>query len=90
MEIDVDSNTEQELRQPILDTVEGEICFFRAVMRSRPVGMHRHFHVLSIKHAVEQGTGQTLSVDDVWDKLHSCYNLEILESLVCVYFYFSK
>lgn len=66
----------------ILDTVEGEICFFRALMRSRPVGMHRHFHVLSMKHAIEQGTGQSVSIDAIWDKLRSCYNLEALEALV--------
>lgn len=82
MEVDIDSATEQELKRHVLDTVEGETCFFRAIMRSRPVGMHRHFHVLSIKHAIEQGTGQSISVDDIWAKLRSCYNLDALESLV--------
>ena len=67
---------------PFLDTVEGEIAFFRSIMRARPIGLHRHFHVLSIRTVIHQDTGRYVSIDDVWEKLRSCYNIEALENLV--------
>ncbi|KAF8272216.1 hypothetical protein EI94DRAFT_1769951 [Lactarius quietus] len=57
---------------PFLDTVEGEMSFFRSIMRARPIGLHRHFHVLH---------GRYVSIDDIWEKLRSCYNVDALESL---------
>jgi hypothetical protein len=65
-----------------LETVEGEISFFRSVMRARPVGIHRHFHVLSIQHAIQKDTGQLVSTDDIWEKLKASYDLDALEGLV--------
>ena len=79
-----------------LDTVEGEIAFFRSIMRARPVeiaffrsimrarpvGLHRHFHVLTIRNAILRDTGRSVSSDDVWKKLRSCYDLDILEVIV--------
>ena len=67
---------------PFLDTVEGEISFFRSIMRARPIGLHRHFHVLSMRTAIHQDTGRYVSIDDIWEKLRSCYNVDALESLV--------
>lgn len=67
---------------PFLDTVEGEIAFFRSIMRARPIGLHRHFHVLSIRTVIHQDTGRYVSIDDLWEKLRSCYNIEALENLV--------
>ncbi|CCL99712.1 uncharacterized protein FIBRA_01734 [Fibroporia radiculosa] len=64
-----------------LDTVEGEIALFRSVMRARPVGLHRHFHVLTICNAILRDTGHSISIDDVWKKLRSCYNLDVLENI---------
>ncbi|KAI0300377.1 hypothetical protein BC826DRAFT_1090373 [Russula brevipes] len=66
---------------PFLDTVEGEIAFFRSIMRARPIGLHRHFHVLSIRTVIHQDTGQYVTTDDIWEKVRSCYNIEALESL---------
>ncbi|SRR6266851_5555701 len=67
---------------PFLDTVEGEIAFFRSIMRARPIGLHRHFHVLSIRTVIHQDTGRYVTIDDIWEKLQKCYNIEALESLV--------
>ncbi|KZT09133.1 uncharacterized protein LAESUDRAFT_647517 [Laetiporus sulphureus 93-53] len=64
-----------------LDSVEGEIAFFRALMRARPVGIHRHFHVLTMRNAILRDTGHVVSIDDLWDKLRACYDLEILENI---------
>lgn len=65
-----------------LETVEGEISFFRSVMRARPVGIHRHFHVLSIQNTIQKDTGRLVSTDDIWEKLKTCYDLDALEGLV--------
>ncbi|KAJ3522710.1 hypothetical protein NMY22_g11772 [Coprinellus aureogranulatus] len=62
-----------------LNTVEGEIAFFRSLMRARPVGVHRYFHVLAIRNAIYKDTSRVVSVDAIWEKLRSCYNLEALE-----------
>jgi MRG-binding protein len=67
---------------PFLDTVEGEIAFFRSIMRARPIGLHRHFHVLSIRTVIHQDTGRYVTIDDIWEKLRDCYNIEALENLV--------
>lgn len=73
---------EDEPTEPFLDTVDGEIAFFRAVMRARPVGIHRHFHVLAMRNGIYRETGRWVPVEDLWAKLRECYDLDMLESLV--------
>ncbi|KAG9017590.1 hypothetical protein FRB90_000632 [Tulasnella sp. 427] len=64
-----------------LDTVEGEIALFRGITQARPVGLHRHFHVLAILQSIKQETGQHVTAEDLWTKLKTFYNLEALEEL---------
>ncbi|KAJ3574722.1 hypothetical protein NP233_g1578 [Leucocoprinus birnbaumii] len=64
-----------------LATVEGEISFFRSIMRARPVGLHRHFHVLAIQNAIHKDTGRLLHVESIWQKLQSCYDLDALDAI---------
>ncbi|KAF8147298.1 hypothetical protein K438DRAFT_1944174 [Mycena galopus ATCC 62051] len=64
-----------------LATVEGEIAFFRAIMRARPVGIHRHFHVLNIRNGICKDTGHTIAVQSVWDKLRALYDMDALEQI---------
>jgi MRG-binding protein len=65
-----------------IDTVEGEISFYRSVMRARPVGIHSHFHVLTIRNAIFKDTGHAVTAEEIWDKLKGLYDLEALEGLV--------
>lgn len=65
-----------------LETVEGEITFFRSVMKARPVGLHKHFHVLAIRNAIHNDTGRIVPVDSIWEKLRTCYDLDALETAV--------
>lgn len=65
-----------------LDTVEGEITLFRSIMRARPVGIHRHFHVLTIRNAIYKDTGRLIPPDDIWQKLRSCWDMDALENIV--------
>ena len=77
--------TDMDVDEPAtqwLDTVEGEIAFFRSLMRARPVGIHRHFHVLTMRNAILRDTGQLVEVEDLWRKLRACYDLDILENIV--------
>jgi MRG-binding protein len=68
-----------------LDTVEGEITFFRSVMKARPVGLHKYFHVLAIRNAIHNDTGHVVPVDSIWAKVKECYDLDALETAVsCV------
>lgn len=76
--IAMDNQTPDEF----LDSVEGEISFFRSMMRARPVGIHKHFHVLAIRNAIHNDTGRVIPVDSIWAKLRTCYDLEALESAV--------
>lgn len=79
--MDIDQEDE---KQGFLDTVEGEIALFRSIMRARPVGIHRHFHVLTIRNAILRDTGQDVTIGEIWDKLKSCYDLDNLENIVRV------
>ena len=80
--MDVDGDNPSSNNEDVLDSVEGEIFFFRALMRARPVGIHRHFHVLAMQRAIELGTGREVEVESIWRKLESCFNLDALETFV--------
>ncbi|KAH7885207.1 chromatin modification-related protein EAF7-domain-containing protein [Phlebopus sp. FC_14] len=72
---------DQQSAREFLDSVEGEISFFRSVMRARPVGLHKHFHVLAIRNAIHNDTGRVVPVENIWSKLRTCYDLDALEIL---------
>ena len=65
-----------------IDTIEGEISFYRSMMRARPVGIHSQFHALCIHNAIIKETGQSVSIQQIWDKLKSLYDMDALEGLV--------
>lgn len=54
-------------------------------MRARPVGLHRHFHMLAIQNAIHKDTGRLLHVESIWEKLRSCYDLDALDAIVCIF-----
>jgi len=68
-----------------LNSVEGEISFFRSIMRARPVGMHRYFHVLTIRNAILKDTGRSIHVETIWEKLRECYDLDALDANVSLF-----
>ena len=65
-----------------LDSVEGEISFFRSIMRARPVGVHRHFHMIAIRNFISKDTGRLVHIDTIWEKLRKCYDLDALDAIV--------
>lgn len=69
-----------------LDTVEGEISLFKAIAQARPVGANKHFHMIAMVQAIKQESGRLISPDDIWEKLRSLYNLELLDEEVSTAF----
>jgi MRG-binding protein len=65
-----------------LSTLEGEVSFFRSLMRARPVGIHRTFHILTMRNAIYRDTKIYVSCDAILGKLRELYNLDALEALV--------
>jgi len=76
------SPTTSSAEADFLATVEGEISFFRSIMRARPVGLHHHFHILDIQNAIHKDTGRLLHVESIWQKLQSCYDLDAVDAIV--------
>jgi len=72
----------KEDESAFLSSVEGEISFFRSIMRARPVGIHRYFHVLTIQSSIFKDTGRTIHIDSIWKKLRTCYDLDALDAIV--------
>lgn len=68
--------------EDFLDTVEGEISLFRSIMRTRPVGIHRHAHMLAIHGSIYRETGFKVPINDIWTKLGKMYDLDCLEHAV--------
>lgn len=65
-----------------LDSAEGEVSLFRSVMRTRPVGIHRHVHILAIHNSIYRDTGFKVPMQDIWAKLGKMYDLDVLEHSV--------
>lgn len=67
-----------------LATVDGESAFFRALCeaQARPVGMHRHFRMLVVQRELYNLTEQSVSIDALWKKFSTYYDIELLEGNV--------
>lgn len=75
---------ERDVTVPFLDTVNGEIAFFRAITHARPVGINRHFHLLAVQQHIKNDAGQLVPIEQLWAKLESLYSLDALENMVCI------
>jgi len=64
-----------------LSTVDGESAFYRALCeaQARPIGVHRHFRMLVVQRELYNLTEQTVSIDTLWNKFSTCYDIELLE-----------
>lgn len=73
---------DSETHTPFIETISGEIALFRAVTRARPIGLHRHFHMMSMLLHILRETGQMVDGAEVWQKLRGMYDLDTLNDLV--------
>ncbi|CAG8475803.1 4280_t:CDS:2 [Funneliformis mosseae] len=58
-----------------------EIEFFRAVMKNRPVGIHRHFRMVNIHRDFNENSPVKCSIPQLWDQFSKYFNVEKLEEL---------
>lgn len=70
-----------------LDSAEGEVSLFRSIMRTRPVGIHRHVHILAIHNSIYRDTGFKVPMQDIWAKLGKMYDLDVLEHSVSLSYF---
>lgn len=65
---------------PVLDTPEGETALLTAIINARPVGMAKHWAMVSILLYLEQILGEgRVTGDEVWSKLRTLYDLDLLD-----------
>lgn len=72
---------EPQASDGFLDTLQGEIALFRSIERARPVGMHKHFHMLTLRRSIHSETGVWVDVSAIWAKLATLYHLEVLDDM---------
>lgn len=72
---------EPQAPEGFLDTLQGEIALFRSIERARPVGMHKHFHMLTLRRSIRNESGFWVNVADVWAKLATLYHLDALDDM---------
>ncbi|ORY95734.1 chromatin modification-related protein EAF7-domain-containing protein [Syncephalastrum racemosum] len=58
-----------------------ELAFLSVVARCKPVGIHKHFRMLSIQRQFTQKCGRPFSVKEIREKLGDYYSLDALEEL---------
>ncbi|CAE6401426.1 unnamed protein product [Rhizoctonia solani] len=76
-----DHEFEPQAPDGFLDTLEGEIALFRSIERARPVGMHKHFHMLTLRRSIRNDSGFWVNVADIWAKLATLYDLDALDDI---------
>ncbi|CAG8677805.1 2479_t:CDS:2 [Rhizophagus irregularis] len=58
-----------------------EIEFCRAIMKNRPVGIHRHFRMVNIHRDFNANSPVKCSIPELWEQFSKYYNIEKLEEL---------
>ena len=59
-------------------TPEMDVNLFYALMDHKPVGVNKHFHMIFIYERFNQTTETKLSVDQLWQRLSTLYDLKEL------------
>ena len=67
----------------LLDTPEGELALLSSLIHCRPVGMHKHWSMMTILRSLESrlGTDRSMALrsEQVWAKLATIYDLKLLD-----------
>lgn len=59
--------------------VDMEIQLFYAMANHKPVGINKHFHMACIWDKLSNSITKEISTHDIWNKLHTLYDLAMLE-----------
>ncbi|KAM0755067.1 hypothetical protein T439DRAFT_322124 [Meredithblackwellia eburnea MCA 4105] len=66
-----------------LDSTEGELAFFRALIEHRPVGIHKHWAMLDVEGALKKvspSESERIPPGDLWRKYGECFDVGVIES----------
>ncbi|KAG1148923.1 hypothetical protein G6F37_002882 [Rhizopus arrhizus] len=58
-----------------------ELALFNAISRCKPVGIHKHFRIISIQKQFNQNSPVPCSIGEIWSKLNEFYGMEALNEL---------
>ncbi|KAI8454028.1 chromatin modification-related protein EAF7-domain-containing protein, partial [Phakopsora pachyrhizi] len=62
-------------------STDAETALFRAIIKYRPRGLNRHFSMIGICKDLERDLGNSISSDQIWSFLSSCYDLDLLNEM---------
>ncbi|XP_047035170.1 MRG/MORF4L-binding protein isoform X3 [Helicoverpa armigera] len=77
----VSSEEEPEVKtgEPLTWDVDMEIQLFYAMANHKPVGINKHFHMACIWEKLSNSITKEISTQDIWKRLESLYDLNLLE-----------
>lgn len=71
----------------MLDTIEGESAFLRALIHATPSGINKHFAMLAVRGALRSHSPAEfakMDEDEVWRKYGEMYDIKLLDELVSI------
>jgi hypothetical protein len=74
----------------LLATTAAELVFFRALTRVRPIGLHKHFAVLTLRSTIAREADALVPPTAIWRKLEQCYDIRTIDYHVCGFFLVSE
>jgi len=74
----------QSLEGKMARSVEFEIALFRAIIKHRPLGLNKHFAMIGVQEMLREEMGREYSSQQIWQTLAEMYNLDEMDSLVCL------
>lgn len=60
---------------------QAEVTLFRGIMRYRPVGIHKNFHMICLHDYFNKNAAVQVSIDELWNKLETLYDTEALDEM---------
>ncbi|CAI7995444.1 MRG/MORF4L-binding protein [Geodia barretti] len=61
-------------------TAELEVALFHSMHGHKPVGLNKHFHMACIQWRLQRLHSISLTTEQIWEHLHSLYDLKTLDS----------
>ncbi|KAI8580924.1 hypothetical protein K450DRAFT_235272 [Umbelopsis ramanniana AG] len=61
--------------------VQKELALLNAISKCKPVGMHKHFRIISIQRQYNQDNPSPLTIEEIWRELEHLYGIEALNEL---------
>ncbi|KAI9025098.1 chromatin modification-related protein EAF7-domain-containing protein [Phycomyces nitens] len=58
-----------------------ELALLNAIARCKPVGMHKHFRIMSVRRLFNQQSQVPCTIKQIWDRLGDYYGMEALDEL---------